>query len=190
MSEHVLTLTVSHLGLKVMVIVMSEPRVTLTDPYLCCMVTASLNLWQATSRLLRTLHASAFCHVSQSFSFVILLLVCTSGIEGRLSIVAATNRPNVLDPALRRPGRLDREIAIPVPGPMVRLLPLHRLIYDFNSLPGTATMLRKLWTAGTANEPSKSLSSWAKLLTNQGQRPKTVPQTIHHHTHSCTLLAD
>ena len=47
----------------------------------------------------------------------------SAGIEGRLSIVAATNRPNVLDPALRRPGRLDREIAIPVPGPKVRPAP-------------------------------------------------------------------
>ena len=45
----------------------------------------------------------------------------SAGIDGRLSIVAATNRPNVLDPALRRPGRLDREVAIPVPGPTVSL---------------------------------------------------------------------
>jgi transitional endoplasmic reticulum ATPase len=30
-------------------------------------------------------------------------------------IVAATNIPNVLDPALRRPGRFDREIVIPIP---------------------------------------------------------------------------
>ena len=50
------------------------------------------------------------------------LVPITIGIEGRLSIVAATNRPNVLDPALRRPGRLDREIAIPVPGPTVSQL--------------------------------------------------------------------
>ena len=46
-------------------------------------------------------------------------LPCPVGIDGRLSIVAATNRPNVLDPALRRPGRLDREVAIPVSGPTV-----------------------------------------------------------------------
>lgn len=30
-------------------------------------------------------------------------------------VVAATNRPNALDPALRRPGRFDRELAIPLP---------------------------------------------------------------------------
>lgn len=34
---------------------------------------------------------------------------------GRLVVVAATNRPNALDPALRRPGRLDREVAVSVP---------------------------------------------------------------------------
>lgn len=34
---------------------------------------------------------------------------------GRLVMIAATNRPNALDPALRRPGRLDREVSISVP---------------------------------------------------------------------------
>jgi SpoVK/Ycf46/Vps4 family AAA+-type ATPase len=34
---------------------------------------------------------------------------------GRVVVVAATNRPNALDPALRRPGRLDREVAVSVP---------------------------------------------------------------------------
>jgi SpoVK/Ycf46/Vps4 family AAA+-type ATPase len=34
---------------------------------------------------------------------------------GRVVVLAATNRPNALDPALRRPGRLDREVAISVP---------------------------------------------------------------------------
>jgi len=30
----------------------------------------------------------------------------------RVFVVAATNRPNTIDPALRRPGRFDREIEI------------------------------------------------------------------------------
>lgn len=33
----------------------------------------------------------------------------------RIIVIAATNLPNALDPALRRPGRFDREIAIPIP---------------------------------------------------------------------------
>ncbi|GJP45679.1 hypothetical protein CLOM_g5035 [Closterium sp. NIES-68] len=44
-----------------------------------------------------------------------------------LVIIAATNRPNALDAALRRPGRFDREIAINVPGTQQReaILKLH-----------------------------------------------------------------
>ncbi len=33
----------------------------------------------------------------------------------RVVVIAATNRPNAIDPALRRPGRLDREIEIGIP---------------------------------------------------------------------------
>nr|XP_018261557.1 AAA family ATPase [Kwoniella dejecticola CBS 10117]OBR83715.1 AAA family ATPase [Kwoniella dejecticola CBS 10117] len=35
--------------------------------------------------------------------------------EDRIFVVAATNRPNSIDPALRRPGRFDREIEIGIP---------------------------------------------------------------------------
>lgn len=35
--------------------------------------------------------------------------------RGDLIVVAATSRPNTIDPALRRPGRLDREIEITIP---------------------------------------------------------------------------
>ncbi len=45
------------------------------------------------------------------------LLALMDGLEGRgkVIVIAATNRPNALDPALRRPGRFDREIEIRVP---------------------------------------------------------------------------
>jgi transitional endoplasmic reticulum ATPase len=35
--------------------------------------------------------------------------------RGKVIVIAATNRPNALDPALRRAGRFDREIELPVP---------------------------------------------------------------------------
>ncbi len=45
------------------------------------------------------------------------LLVEMDGFEANegVIIIAATNRPDVLDPALLRPGRFDRQIAVPLP---------------------------------------------------------------------------
>jgi transitional endoplasmic reticulum ATPase len=45
------------------------------------------------------------------------LLALMDGLESRegVIVVAATNRPNAIDPALRRPGRFDYEIEIPMP---------------------------------------------------------------------------
>ncbi|MBU4369165.1 CDC48 family AAA ATPase [Patescibacteria group bacterium] len=45
------------------------------------------------------------------------LLALMDGLEsrGQLVVIGATNIPNTLDPALRRPGRFDREIAISIP---------------------------------------------------------------------------
>jgi transitional endoplasmic reticulum ATPase len=45
------------------------------------------------------------------------LLALMDGLErsANVIVIAATNLPNAIDPALRRPGRFDREIAIPIP---------------------------------------------------------------------------
>ena len=45
------------------------------------------------------------------------LLALMDGLKGRgkVIVIAATNMPNSMDPALRRPGRFDREITIPIP---------------------------------------------------------------------------
>lgn len=45
------------------------------------------------------------------------LLTLMDGMEnrGKVVVIAATNRPDSIDPALRRPGRLDREIEIGIP---------------------------------------------------------------------------
>ncbi|XP_067940011.1 26S proteasome regulatory subunit 10B [Watersipora subatra] len=40
---------------------------------------------------------------------------------GKVKIIMATNRPDTLDPALMRPGRLDRKIEIPLPNEQARM---------------------------------------------------------------------
>ena len=51
------------------------------------------------------------------------LLTLMDGISsrGKLVVIGATNRPNAIDPALRRPGRFDREIEIGIPDEQGRL---------------------------------------------------------------------
>jgi transitional endoplasmic reticulum ATPase len=50
------------------------------------------------------------------------LLTLMDGLKsrGQVVVIAATNRPEAVDPALRRPGRFDREIAIPMPDKKAR----------------------------------------------------------------------
>jgi ATP-dependent 26S proteasome regulatory subunit len=40
---------------------------------------------------------------------------------GQTKLIMATNRPDTLDPALMRPGRLDRKIEVPLPNEQARL---------------------------------------------------------------------
>jgi len=51
------------------------------------------------------------------------LLALMDGLEARgdVIVIGATNRPNAVDPALRRPGRFDREIEIGIPDKRGRL---------------------------------------------------------------------
>jgi len=57
------------------------------------------------------------------------LLALMDGLEsrGNLVVIGITNIPNTLDPALRRPGRFDREISIPIPDKNARyeILEIH-----------------------------------------------------------------
>ncbi|KAI9798336.1 MAG: hypothetical protein M1825_005385 [Sarcosagium campestre] len=69
-------------------------------------------------------------------SIVSTLLALMDGMDGRgqVIVIGATNRPDSVDPALRRPGRFDREFYFPLPG-----LEARRSILDIHT---------KDWTPG------------------------------------------
>ena len=63
-----------------------------------------------------------------------------------LVVIAATNRPEALDPALRRPGRFERELEVGVPGADSRL-----------------DILRARWVRSDDRLYNSVLCSWAEV---------------------------
>ena len=63
-------------------------------------------------------------------SVVATLLALMDGLDnrGHIIVIGATNRPDSIDPALRRPGRFDRELLFPLPA-----LAARRRILDINT---------------------------------------------------------
>jgi SpoVK/Ycf46/Vps4 family AAA+-type ATPase len=55
-------------------------------------------------------------------SIVSTLLALMDGLDsrGKVVVIGATNRPDAIDPALRRPGRFDRELLFPLPNASAR----------------------------------------------------------------------
>ena len=62
-------------------------------------------------------------------SIVSTLLALMDGLDsrGQVVVIGATNRPDAIDPALRRPGRFDRELVFPLPSARARaaILDIH-----------------------------------------------------------------
>jgi len=87
------------------------------------------------------------------------LLTLMDGLKGRgkVIVIAATNRPDALDPALRRPGRFDREIEVGVPDKAGRkeILQIHTRGMPLEPEHDRGTVLRvlkELSTRGTFDE--------------------------------------
>ena len=80
--------------------------------------------------------------------------------RGKVVVIAATNTPNLLDPALRRPGRFDREIEIGVPGKRGRtdILKIHT-----RNMPLGKHQGKDKFSVLTEKEKDKMLSDLAKI---------------------------
>lgn len=77
-------------------------------------------------------------------SVVSTLLSLMDGVvdRGGVIVIAATNRPEAIDSALRRPGRFDREVFFPLPGPYQRLEILKAHTKQWKVAPGAEVLAR------------------------------------------------
>jgi cell division protease FtsH len=108
------------------------------------------------------------------------LLVEMDGFDDRQSVIVlgATNRPDVLDPALRRPGRFDRDVAVDLPDRQGRrgILAIHtrglRLAPDVN-LDTLAAM-----TTGMSGAQLANLCNEAALLGARADRDSIGQQDL------------
>ncbi|MGQ9865436.1 MAG: AAA family ATPase [Pseudanabaenaceae cyanobacterium] len=100
--------------------------------------------------------------------------------SGGVVVLAATNRPDALDPALRRPGRFDREIVFPVPDEAARR---EILAIQCRNMPLAADVNLDEWAArtrGFVGADLKGLCQAAALHSLQRQVPnlQEVPAVL------------
>ncbi|KAF2858519.1 AAA-domain-containing protein [Piedraia hortae CBS 480.64] len=108
-------------------------------------------------------------------SIVATLLALMDGMDGRgqVIVIGATNRPDAVDPALRRPGRFDREFYFPLPDVKARraILDIHTKGWDPPLRPEFKDQLADL-TKGYGGADLRALCTEAALNAVQGTFPQ------------------
>ncbi|KAI8806374.1 P-loop containing nucleoside triphosphate hydrolase protein [Cladochytrium replicatum] len=93
----------------------------------------------------------------------------------RLVVVAATNRPNAIDPAVRRPGRFDREVAIDVPSEEARHQTLRQLCKSLSLSPDVDLSFEASRTSGYVGADLSAFVREAALSAISFQRDTIEP---------------
>ena len=108
------------------------------------------------------------------------LLVEMDGFETNSGIVliAATNRPDVLDPALLRPGRFDRQIVVPVPDIKGREQILNVHIKNVPLAPDVKTDVIARGTPGFSGADLANLVNEAALLAARRNKTKVTMRDL------------
>ncbi|KAL9061579.1 MAG: hypothetical protein Q9162_000111 [Coniocarpon cinnabarinum] len=108
-------------------------------------------------------------------SIVATLLALMDGMDGRgqVIVIGATNRPDSVDPALRRPGRFDREFFFPLPAKLGRksILDIHTKGWEPPLEPKFKDQLAEL-TKGYGGADLRALCTEAALNAVQGTYPQ------------------
>jgi len=108
-------------------------------------------------------------------SIVATLLALMDGMDGRgqVIVIGATNRPDSVDPALRRPGRFDREFYFPLPDVKGRraIIDIHTKGWEPELKPEFKDQLSEL-TRGYGGADLRALCTEAALNAVQGTYPQ------------------
>lgn len=108
-------------------------------------------------------------------SIVSTLLALMDGMDGRgqVIVIGATNRPDSVDPALRRPGRFDREFYFPLPNIEARraILDIHTNGWDPHLSPAFKDEIASL-TKGYGGADLRALCTEAALNAVQRRYPQ------------------
>lgn len=108
-------------------------------------------------------------------SIVATLLALMDGMDGRgqVIVIGATNRPDSVDPALRRPGRFDREFYFPLPDAAGRraIIDIHTKGWEPPLKPAMKDSLAEL-TKGYGGADLRALCTEAALNAVQGTYPQ------------------
>jgi hypothetical protein len=106
-----------------------------------------------------------------SLQVINALLELLDGAQGRdgVVVIAATNRPDDIDEALRRPGRLDRHIAVEMPDPEAReqILSAHVGV----TLPKEELRMIAVATSGYTGAALRQLARDARRVARKARRP-------------------
>jgi len=89
--------------------------------------------------------------------------------SGNVKVIAATNRPDILDPALLRPGRFDRLIEVPLPDFRGRLEILKVHTRKMNLKDVNLTMIAEM-TEGASGADLKAISTEAGMFAIRERR--------------------
>lgn len=100
------------------------------------------------------------------------------GVSAGVLVVAATNRPEMIDPALLRPGRFDRRVLVDLPNLVAReqILMLHASRRRFSPRVDWATVARDV--AGFSAADLANLVNEAALLAARRHREMVAPEDV------------
>lgn len=94
-------------------------------------------------------------------------------------VMAATNRPDVLDPALLRPGRFDRRVVVDLPTRGERLEVLHVYSVHKPLAPGVNLDDIAAQTAGLSPADLKNIMNEAAILTARNDKKEITQEILH-----------